>query len=83
MRRSRQETRKGAALFTVLVVLFTMSSLVATWGPGVNWRLVESPVRVTGKEGAPDPALAEVAEDPRVQAVLDIFGGTVESVKDN
>ncbi len=47
-------------------------------GPGCRWRLVD---------GAPAPApvatptLAAAAADPKVQAVLDIFGGTITAVE--
>ncbi len=59
------------------------AALEAVWGGGADWRLVESAARSTPapqetkEKGA---ATSAVTADPRVQTVLDIFGGTVESV---
>ncbi len=57
------------------------AALEAVWGGGSDWRLVESsaprPAARESRATSPPPA---VAADPRVQTVLDIFGGTVESV---
>ncbi len=57
------------------------AALEAVWGGGADWRLVESaaprPAARASRDEAPPPA---VTADPRVQTVLDIFGGTVESV---
>jgi DNA polymerase-3 subunit gamma/tau len=52
-------------------------SLAEVCGPGASWRLVEG--------GAREPSAAAPADDPvlahpTVQAALDIFGGTVESI---
>ena len=51
----------------------------------MTWRLTEgsgkAPAEDKKREGPPvDEPLASALEDPRVQAVLDIFGGSVESV---
>ena len=55
------------------------AALVATWGKGTKWRLIE--------EEAPPPAEPvqeqETVDDPRVQTLLDIFGGSVEQVEDD
>jgi DNA polymerase-3 subunit gamma/tau len=53
-------------------------SVAEVWGPGASWRIVEGE--------RPKPALAVAAGDPvlahpTVQAALDIFGGTVESIE--
>jgi hypothetical protein len=52
------------------------------WGDGMSWRLhhVDAPAPASEEETpetAPDPT---VQEDPRVQTVLDIFGGRIDSV---
>ena len=54
-----------------------------TWGDGTTWSL-----RETGKTDVPvqdarpeDGALKEAHDDPTVQAVLDIFGGSIQSVQ--
>jgi DNA polymerase-3 subunit gamma/tau len=58
------------------------SALAATWGKGTTWRLAEGEAGADSPpaEGrqSPDPAV----DDPRVQTVLDIFGGSVESVEE-
>ena len=55
------------------------------WGREVSWRFVEAPART--QEPVPDPsstatntAEVQASHDPRVQRVLDIFGGTVEGI---
>jgi hypothetical protein len=64
-------------------------AVVAVFGAGTRWRLAEAAAapktatpaaeRETGaRRGEPTDA---AAADPRVQAVLDIFGGTVKSVE--
>ncbi|MDH3253396.1 MAG: DNA polymerase III subunit gamma/tau [Acidobacteriota bacterium] len=55
-------------------------ALAATWGSDTRWRLVESEEPAATVEEAPQ---RESISDPRVQTVLDIFGGSVESVEDN
>jgi DNA polymerase III subunit gamma/tau len=55
-------------------------ALAEVCGPGARWRLLDG-------DGAPEapveaePALAAAAADPQVQAVLDIFGGTIAAVE--
>jgi len=55
-------------------------ALAEVCGPGARWRLLDG-------DGAPDapveaePALTAAAADPQVQAVLDIFGGTIAAVE--
>ncbi len=60
-------------------------AIAETLGAGIRWRLTEG----QGKKAAPEepvPAepgngkLSEALDNPRVQAVLDIFGGSVESI---
>ena len=55
-------------------------ALTSTWGEGTTWRLVEVEAgsQTDPESDASDPAVT----DPRVQAVLDIFGGSVESVEE-
>ena len=58
----------------------------AVWGPGITWRLatgsaVPEPEREESTEEK-SPGLDRALEDPRVQTVLDIFGGSVESVEE-
>ncbi len=53
-------------------------SLAEVWGPGASWRIVEGPApRTAAAPAFDDPVLAH----PTVQAALDIFGGTVESIE--
>lgn len=66
------------------------ASIEAALGPGVGWQLIESdapahsPTRAAEPEsGAAAEADAEAINNPTVQAVLDIFGGTVERVDDS
>ncbi|MDH3746360.1 MAG: DNA polymerase III subunit gamma/tau [Acidobacteriota bacterium] len=59
--------------------------IAEVWGPGVTWRLTEGKGNARQEEKKPeeppaDETLVSALEDPRVQAVLDIFGGSVESV---
>ncbi len=55
-------------------------ALAEVCGPGARWRLLDG-------DGAPEapaeaePALTAAAADPQVQAVLDIFGGTIAAVE--
>ncbi len=62
---------------------------VAAFGPGALWRLVEptrggralaAAARANAGATSAPPAPLKIASDPRVQAVLDIFGGSVQSV---
>ncbi len=60
-------------------------ALARAWGEGTRWELVE------GAGRAPEPApaaigavkLEMVAENPTIQTILDIFGGTVEKVEEH
>jgi DNA polymerase-3 subunit gamma/tau len=54
-------------------------SLASTWGPDVRWRLLEPPD--TPEPDRPIDEASPAVEDPRVQAVLDIFGGSVQSIE--
>lgn len=56
-------------------------ALKATWGSNSKWRLVEEGPPQPATELVPEAALAAALKDPRVQAVLDIFGGSVEAVE--
>jgi len=64
-------------------------AVVGIFGAGTRWRLIEGPAApktatpaAERDSGAQRGAEAETAAaDPRVQAVLDIFGGTVKSVE--
>jgi DNA polymerase-3 subunit gamma/tau len=64
-------------------------ALAAVWGPGVEWRLREGSGRLAaakdpdGRANGSPPDLEEALEDPRVQTVLDIFGGSVESIDES
>jgi hypothetical protein len=54
-------------------------SLASTWGPDAHWRLLE-PTDTPQPDRANDETSPGL-EDPRVQAVLDIFGGSVQSIE--
>jgi DNA polymerase III subunit gamma/tau len=60
-------------------------AVAATWGEGAKWRLLASPDEEAAAPGPPEePAAApddEAERHPTVQAVLDIFQGTVAAVK--
>jgi DNA polymerase III subunit gamma/tau len=59
-------------------------AVAALWGAEARWRLLASEPRAGNEEEAAAPAAVdEVLSDPRVQTVLDIFGGSVESVIEN
>ncbi len=54
------------------------------WGEGTTWKLrapIETRNAAPDGPGATGNGLQEVREDPMVQAVLDIFGGNVQSVQ--
>ena len=63
-------------------------SIAAVWGPGVSWRLAAGDPEVVAarqaaeEKQAEDPNVEAALEDPRVQTVLDIFGGSIESVEE-
>jgi DNA polymerase-3 subunit gamma/tau len=57
-------------------------ALVAVWGQGSRWRLTHGEPKVASVA----PRISQerdVADNPTVQAVLDIFGGRVETVEEN
>ncbi|HEY2740361.1 MAG TPA: hypothetical protein VGK45_18260, partial [Thermoanaerobaculia bacterium] len=66
-------------------------AIAAVCGPGITWRTVraapkpkpEAAVASGGPGGAGGAAAERVAENPQVQAVLDIFGGKVETVEEH
>jgi hypothetical protein len=45
--------------------------------------VASEPSSLSTPESAPPAVVEEVLNDPRVQTVLDIFGGSVESVIEN
>ena len=61
-------------------------ALHAVWGPGITWKLApgsaEAAVEPEEQPAATDRKIDDALEDPRVQTVLDIFGGSVESVEE-
>jgi DNA polymerase-3 subunit gamma/tau len=65
------------------------AAVVGIFGTGTRWRLVEGataaaplpPAAREAEQRRRDEARSDAATDPRVQAVLDIFGGTVRSVE--
>jgi len=54
-------------------------ALLEVCGPGWRWRLVDG--APPPAPAAPSPQVTAAAADPSVQAVLDIFGGTISSVE--
>ena len=68
-------------------------AIAAVWGPGITWRTVRAAPKPkpeaaalsggAGGAGGADGAAERVAENPQVQAVLDIFGGKVETVEEH
>lgn len=57
-------------------------AIVASFGDGVDWKVVESDAPPAPPATGAAPEMDEVTQDPRVQKVLDIFGGQVEAVED-
>jgi hypothetical protein len=55
-------------------------SLAEVCGPGHAWRIVTGAGAAPAPAGPP-PTVAASTADPRVQAVLDIFGGTIAAVE--
>jgi DNA polymerase-3 subunit gamma/tau len=63
-------------------------AIAAVWGPGLTWRTVRAapkpkPEAAASSAGADGAPAERVAENPQVQAVLDIFGGKVETVEEH
>lgn len=62
-------------------------AIAAVWGPGLTWRSVRGAARPKPEAAAPDGGSAadggRVADIPQVQAILDIFGGRVETVEEH
>jgi DNA polymerase-3 subunit gamma/tau len=62
-------------------------AVAAIWGPGLPWRTVRGALKAkpapAGPAAAPAADRAQNAENPQVQAVLDIFGGRVETVEEH
>lgn len=56
-------------------------ALAATWGNEASWKIVEEDLLEPEQKTAEAKATERVLEDPRVQTVLEIFGGSVESVE--
>jgi DNA polymerase-3 subunit gamma/tau len=50
-------------------------------GPGVRWRVLQGHGAPPPPATPPPAATLSVATDPTVQAVLDIFGGTIQAVE--
>ena len=67
------------------------AAAAAVWGPGFVWRTVRAAARPVPPTSAAAPERADgsaaergrVADNPQVQAVLDIFGGRVEAVEEH
>ena len=52
-----------------------------TWGDDATWTFVETAAApAPSRPDEPEQPPADASQDPRVQQVLDIFGGTVERV---
>jgi DNA polymerase-3 subunit gamma/tau len=62
-------------------------AVAAIWGPGLPWRTVRGALKAkpapAGPAAAPAADRAQNAENSQVQAVLDIFGGRVETVEEH
>jgi DNA polymerase-3 subunit gamma/tau len=56
-------------------------ALAATWGADASWKIVEEDLPEEQTKTASAEATKKVLTDPRVQSVLEIFGGSVESVE--
>ncbi|HEV8240106.1 MAG TPA: DNA polymerase III subunit gamma/tau [Thermoanaerobaculia bacterium] len=57
-------------------------ALAEVCGAGARWRILDGDAGVApAAVETPPPALAAAAADPKVQAVLDIFGGTIAAVE--
>ena len=57
-------------------------ALAEVCGPGARWRILDGDTGGTpAADENPAPSLAAAAADPKVQAVLDIFGGTIAAVE--
>jgi hypothetical protein len=57
-------------------------ALAEVCGPGARWRILDGDAgAAAAAPETPAPTLAAAAADPKVQAVLDIFGGTIAAVE--
>jgi len=63
--------------------LVVEESVAAVFGPGVAWRSVRGEPKKKAEPPPAEPDRARAAENPQVQAVLDIFGGRVETVEEH
>jgi DNA polymerase-3 subunit gamma/tau len=55
-------------------------ALAEVCGPGARWRLLDG-AGAPAAAPTPAPTVTAAAADPKVQAVLDIFGGTIAAVE--
>jgi len=60
-------------------------AVTSVWGPGFTWRTARGAARKKVEAVIETPAAerGRVVENPQVQAVLDIFGGKVETVEEH
>jgi hypothetical protein len=62
-------------------------AISSVWGPGFPWRTARAAAKPKAETANSPETLAtdrsRVAENPQVQAVLDIFGGRVETVEEH
>jgi hypothetical protein len=57
-------------------------ALAEVCGPGARWRILDGDAAGAPPAAqTPPPTLAAAAADPKVQAVLEIFGGTIAAVE--
>ncbi|MCP4200403.1 MAG: DNA polymerase III subunit gamma/tau [bacterium] len=56
-------------------------ALAATWGEDASWKIIEEDLPGSEQRPAKTKATEKALKDPRVQTVLEIFGGSVESVE--
>jgi DNA polymerase-3 subunit gamma/tau len=58
-------------------------AIAATFGEEASWKLVECEAEEAPRPPEPEPEVDAATQDPRVQKVLDIFGGHVEALDDS
>lgn len=56
-------------------------SIARVWGAGTRWRIVEGKRTEAAAPAAARDVPREISEHPTVQAVLEIFGGSVDTVE--